>query len=372
MREQRIICASDDYQELKEYFREAGVTKIFLVCGNSARKLLIGKFFDRQEFQIDIVRFSGFHPNPLYEEAAAATTLFRKTNCDAIVAVGGGSAIDVAKCVKLWACMDPTRNFLEQTPISSDIPFLAVPTTAGTGSEATRYAVIYAQGKKQSITHESCVPTAVFFDPSALETLPDYHRKSSMMDALCHGIESFWSVHADIESRKFSKLAIQKVLEYSDGYLTNIPTANAGMLEAANLAGKAIDRTQTTAGHAMCYNLTSLYGIAHGHAAALCVSKLWPFMVERAVGTELEVVFQELATAMGCKNIVEAIQIYDDLLMRLNLELPVPKPEDFEYLRNSVNPVRLKNNPFPLDLETIDQLYHQILSKSSGMKSRGN
>ena len=78
-----------------------------------------------------------------------------------------------------------------------------------------------------------------------------------MLDALCHGIESFWSVHATKKSRENSRRAICGILENLELYLQNHPKGNAGMLEAAYLAGKAIDLTQTTAGHAMCYKLTT-------------------------------------------------------------------------------------------------------------------
>lgn len=350
-----------NYRELDEYFQEIGAERLFLVCGKSIQKMPVGGYFDTLEARtgVQVVRFSGFRPNPVYEDAAKAVEAFR--GCDAIAAVGGGSAIDTAKCVKLWAELKNTENYLHQEITRNNIPFLAIPTTAGTGSEATRYAVIYYRGEKQSVSHESCIPSAVLLDPSTLESLPEYHRKTSMLDALCHAAESFWSLRATPESRGFARKALQKLWANLDAYLANTPPGNAGMLEAANLAGQAIDRTQTTAGHAMCYKLTTLYGVAHGHAAALCVAKLWPYMAEKAPGTELENVLQNLAQAMGCETIPESIRKFQSLLDRLALGTPVPKPEDFEILRTSVNPVRLKNNPVSLDEEAIDGLYHQIL-----------
>jgi len=184
-----------------------------------------------------------------------------------------------------------------------------------------------------------------------------------MLDALCHAVESFWSVRASAESREFSRRALRALRENLDGYLANTPAGNAGMLNAANLAGKAIDRAQTTAGHAMCYKLTTLYGLAHGHAAALCVSRLWPYMAERAAGTELERVFQDLAQAMGCETAGASIDKFQNLLVKLELKTPAAKPEDFRILKSSVNPVRLKNNPVSLSPEAVDVLYHQILPK---------
>lgn len=352
--EQRRIHPSRDYRELDGWLRETGAERLFLVCGNSLETWRLGGYFDALEERlgIQVVRFSGFRPNPRYEEAEAAEAAFRAAGCQALAAVGGGSALDVAKCVKLWAEGDP-------------IPFLAVPTTAGTGSEATRYAVVYRRGEKQSIAHERCLPSAVMLDPAALESLPDYHRKASMLDALCHGIESFWSVRAGEESRELSRRAVRAVWEHLDGYLSNTPPGNAGMLEAAHLAGRAIDRAQTTAGHAMCYKLTTLYGTAHGHAAALCVAALWPHMAERAAGTPLEAVLLRLAEAMGCETVAASVARFQALLRRLELKRPAARREDFAILRTSVNPDRLKNHPLPLEEETVDRLYHQILSEEA-------
>jgi len=361
--EQNVLHPAANFQELDHYFHEVGTKKCFLICGTSLQKLRLGLYFETLENRtgVQVVQFSDFRPNPLYEEALEAAKAFRASGCDTIVAVGGGSAIDVAKCVKLWTGMDLAQNCLNQEIVPNEIPFLAVPTTAGTGSEVTHFAVIYYQGKKQSLSHENCIPSAALLDPSTLESLPDYYRKSSMLDALCHGVESFWSLRATAESRNISRQAIQAVWENVDGYLANIPEGNSGMLEAAHLAGMAIDRAQTTAGHAMCYKLTSLYGLAHGHAAALCVAKLWPYIVAKAKGTALERVLQDLAKTMDCGTILESVRKFQNLLNRLELETPVPNPEHFEILKISVNPIRLKNNPISLNLEDIDWLYHQIL-----------
>ncbi|MCR5620591.1 MAG: phosphonoacetaldehyde reductase [Treponema sp.] len=369
--EQTILEASDGYAALDEYFQNNGIRSIFLVCDGAFRHLPIAGYFDALEARkgIRIVKFSGFDPNPRYESVVCGVKEFRAHRCDMLVAVGGGSSIDVAKCVKLYSNMDDTRSYLEQTIVPNGIRLLAVPTTAGTGSEATRYAVIYYGGEKQSISDVSCIPSAVLFDVSALRTLPDYQRKSTALDAFCHSVESFWSVNSTSESKAFSKEAIRLVLENMDGYIRNEEQANGNMLKAAHLAGRAINITQTTAGHAMCYKLTSLYGLAHGHAAALCVAALWPYMAEHCDlcldprGSDyLAEMFQELADAMGSDSPLDAADRFKDILAGLSLKKAVPTGEqDFQFLRTSVNPVRLKNNPVRLTEESIDGLYRQIL-----------
>lgn len=258
--EQRIITK---YTDIDEWIEENKLTKIFLVCDASLRFLRIKDYFDELGKRIRVINFDHFQPNPLYESVVEGVKLFRNQGCDSIIAIGGGSAMDVAKCIKIYATFPgngENGEWIGQKAEGNAIPFLAMPTTAGTGSEATRYAVIYWKGAKQSITSERFIPKTVLMDPSCLSTLPLYQKKATMCDALCHAIESFWSVNSTDESKECSRRAIQGVLGNMEGYLQNTESGNAGMLRAAHEAGKAINITQTTAGHAMCYKITSLFG----------------------------------------------------------------------------------------------------------------
>lgn len=371
---QQIIEADNQYKQIDGYLLGKNIKKILLVCGKSIKYFTINQYFIDLENRlgIKVVRFGDFKPNPLYESVVDGVEVFNKENCDAIIAVGGGSAMDVAKCIKLYSNMDHSENYLKQKIVPNDVEFIALPTTAGTGSEATRFAVIYFNGEKQSVANHSCIPSAVIIDPNVLETLPVYQKKATMMDALCHATESFWSVNATEESQMFSTQAIQKILQNYEGYIANMKTGNEEMLKASNLAGKAINITQTTAGHAMCYKLTSLYGISHGHAVALCISVLFPYMAKNPDkcidprGEEyLKATFGKLAKVYGCDNAMVAAGKFNMILKELNLEVPVVKETDFEILKKSVNPERLKNNPVGLDVETIDDLYHQIFNQEN-------
>lgn len=352
------------YEELDRYLGE----KVLLVCDSSIGYLKINDYFNGKE---NIVRFSDFVPNPLYESVVKGVELFHKENCDTIVAVGGGSAMDVAKCIKLYSNMNGEENYLKQKIVPNDVPLIAVPTTAGTGSEATRYAVIYYEGEKQSVADYSCIPSIVLFDTSVLETLPLYQKKATLMDAMCHSIESFWSVNSTDESKEYSKEAISLIVNNYKDYLAGDNSKNELMLKASHIAGKAINITQTTAGHAMSYKLTSLFKIAHGHAAALCIKGIWPFMVKHTGGCidlrgeeYLKNTFAEISDAMGCSCVEEAIDMFRNMVDELELNVPDNVTDkDYEVLKNSVNPVRLKNNPVALSVEDIDVIYHSILGE---------
>jgi len=363
-----IITPENNYKGLSEWLE--GKQKVLLVCGGSIRSLDdFNKKLD--SLTTPIIRFSDFRPNPLYESVVKGVEMFRTEGCDSIIAVGGGSAIDVAKCIKLYSNLPgdgAEGTWLKAEIVPNTIPFLAMPTTAGTGSEATRFAVIYYEGAKQSITSESVIPETVLMDPNALKTLPQYQKKATMCDALCHAIESFWSVNCNEESKEYSRAAIQGLIEHMDGYLANTEEGRAGMLRAANTAGKAINITQTTAGHAMCYKITSLFGSAHGHAAILCDRALFPWMIENTDkcidprGEEyLKKSLDEIGLAMGCADAKSGADKLVEIIEKLELEVPVATVEQYEELRISVNPVRLKNHPIALDVETINELYHEVL-----------
>ena len=290
------------------------------------------------EFPYEYVRFSDFTSNPHYEDLEAGVRLFREEKFDFIVAIGGGSCIDAAKCIKYYN--------------ESDAPFLAIPTTAGTGSETTHFAALYKDGEKYSIADEKLIPDYVILQPAVLETLPWYYRKCTMLDALCQAIESWWSRKATPVSIEYSRKAIRLIIDNMDAYLENEAEGNKCMLTAANLAGKAINITTTTGPHAMSYQLTSLFDLAHGHAVAICLPKVWRYMGN----------FDDIAISLGQKNSMEAVSFLEKLLKTLEISPPDnANDSDLDILVNTVNTERLDNNPVSLDKEAIRVLYKEIL-----------
>lgn len=356
---QQIILTTEVVERLNNIFDSKCISKVLLVCDSAFDYLQTKEEY--LKIKVEYVFFNQFTSNPFYEDVVEGVKVFKDSKCDAIVAIGGGSAIDVAKCIKLYSGMSDSSNYLEQECKENEVPLIAIPTTSGTGSESTKYAVIYYEGKKQSVTHDSLVPEYAILDYRNLITLPLYQKKCTMMDALCQSIESWWSVNATEESRVYSKKALQMIMANMKGYLENSTDGNANMLIAANYAGQAINITQTTAAHAMSYKLTSLYGIPHGRAVFMCLPYIWKYMEEKNVLLEE---FLKIAEALGCKNVNEAI----NLLYKMNDELfeenkVVMDSKDINILVESVNPTRLKNNPLPLLENEIRDLYNQIMEK---------
>lgn len=346
-----------------------GSTKVLLVCDSSFPFLSIKNDIERME--VGYVTFDQFTPNPLYEDVCKGVDLFQSEKCDTILAVGGGSSLDVAKSIKLYCKMDKNKLYLEQEYKDTGVKLIAIPTTAGTGSESTRYAVIYYDGKKQSVTHDSIIPDVAILEPKVLKTLPVYQKKCTMMDALCQGIESWWSVNSTDESKRLSKEAVETIMRWWHEYIFENTDASAkAIMHAANLAGQAICITQTTAPHAFSYKITSLYKLPHGHAVAVGLPVIWEYMVNNldncidSRGQEYLVgIFNEIAKAMGCQTPSEAITKFRQMINEMELKNPMAenREEELEILSTSVNPVRLKNNPVELCSLSIISIYRKLI-----------
>lgn len=344
-----------DYKEVKNILDT--VKNVLIVCDS----FLVGSSFinDLGNMFKNHFVFSNFKPNPLYEDVVEGIKIFRENNCEAIIAVGGGSAIDTAKCIKLFSNLSDDELYFKQEYKDNDIVLIAIPTTCGTGSEATRFAVIYYNNEKQSIDSKNIIPNYVVLEASLILSLPDYQKKATMLDALSQAIESYWSVNSNDESKEYSRIAIPLIINNYRNYLENDVDAIKNMQKAAYYSGKAINISQTTAAHAMSYKLTSLYNIPHGHAVAMCLIPLWEYML----GDGIEIIdargkdyylntMKEISELVG-----DGLNTYINIYNSLNINRKINNSSDIELLVNSVNPIRLKNHPVNLNKKTIKDLY---------------
>lgn len=358
--EQPVVHGIDSVNGI---LRAYGLKKPFVVCG-------VPRFLFEQEFHFEYELFEDFTPNPDYTEVCEGVKRFKESGCDCLMSIGGGSAMDVAKCIKLYAAMSGEQPFIEQEHVFSAVKHIAIPTTAGTGSESTRFAVIYYNGVKQSVTDDSLLPDAAVLDASLLKGLPDYHKKSCLLDAVCHAAESMWSVNSDSTSAAYARTALTKILANYRAYLDGDSHAAAAILEAANGAGRAINISQTTAAHAMSYKLTSTFSIAHGHAAALCLPEVWQYIAEHTEDCSDPRGEEHLIAALGELSDAFHTETPEDAIDRLygmmeEFGLPPIECADEAVLRGlaaSVNPERLGNNPVPLSPDVLLAMYRTILA----------
>lgn len=364
---------------LPEILKEIGCKRLFLVVDSSYPFLNIKDAIEALPV-MEMVTFSNFTPNPLYEQVCEGVEMLKASQCEAILAVGGGSAIDVAKCIKLAVLAKEGNAAIIPPLVSQRLPidgnkilFVAIPTTAGTGSESTHNAVMYYEGSKQTVTNDGILPDYAILEPTVLKTLPLYQKKCTMMDALCQGIESWWSVNSTDESKEYSKAAVELIMAHWRQYIfDNDDDAAKVIMLAANYGGRAINIAQTTAAHAMSYKITSLYNLPHGHAVALCLPEIWDYMIghtnncidirgERYVRD----VFESISRSVGASSTEEAIRIIRNMMAEMGLGFPsfVNDAEaELELLCKSVNPIRLKNNPIRLDYNSIYSFYYRIVT----------
>jgi alcohol dehydrogenase class IV len=193
---------------------------------------------------------------------------------DLIIAVGGGTIIDLSKIYSLAYANDLTDLdiILSDKSLKNKIDLVFIPTTAGTGSEATSFAVVYKDKKKHSILHPSLLPKYTILDPDLLKSLPEKILNATVLDALAQGIESMWAVGGTEESREYAHIAIANILSGIEE--TNRMKKLKAFQLGAHFSGKAINISKTTISHAISYPLTSHFGIPHGIAVFLTLPKI--------------------------------------------------------------------------------------------------
>lgn len=363
---QEIYEGTDSYRNIQQLLKDISYHKILVVCGGAFKNSILPEYFE--EIRLNYCIYDGFQPNPTYENILEGLSVFQENNCDLLISVGGGSAIDVAKCIKAYAKMDTEKAYVDQEIMDNGIYHLALPTTAGTGSESTQFAVMYYKGNKMSVNNPCLLPNGVILEPSLLATLPDYQKKATILDALCQATESYWSMKSNEESRRYAKEAISIILRYGKSYIN----ANKNLIEiyhASNLAGRAINNTQTTLAHAMSYKLTSLYGISHGHAVALCLPFTWEYLcnnVDRLqtgrTKEDMEQLLSELREIYRCETTKEAISLFRGMFLEYDLKVPSYCEDDLDILANSVNAERMNNYPACIEKEELKSMYVKILS----------
>ena len=323
-----------------------------------------------------VFRFSDFEPNPTVDAIDLANQRLDDA-FDTVVAFGGGTAIDIAKMIALTAGRSTSCHNLLDDPssIGPDRPCLiAIPTTAGTGSEATHFAVVYADGVKHSIAHPLVKPDVALVDAHLTHELPPTTTAHSGLDALCQAIESLWSVQATKQSCDFATRSLRLSASHLPSAVRHpTPADRAAMAEAANLAGKAIDLSFTTGAHALSYTLTSSFGVPHGLAVALTIPAWLRYngatvesnCIDPRGLPHLRRQLDVVCEIFGVRSSDEAADWVTDLLDRLGCpgrlsDVGVAR-SDLPEIAGSVNVQRLSNNPHRVTDSVLQTLLEESL-----------
>ena len=219
--------------------------------------------------------FDGVHPNPVEEDVRQAAAALRDHQCDGVIAIGGGSPLDAGKAARLLALRPgyDLSKFYEESDWSGLLPLVAIPTTAGTGSEATPWSVItdLKAHYKFGVGGTVAIPEVALVDPQLMLGLPPFLTAATGMDALSHLIEAFVSTNINplldpLILRGIELAGAQLLAAVRHG--TDL-TARAAMAQAALLGGIAISSNWLGACHSLSHQLSSFADVQHGLANAI-------------------------------------------------------------------------------------------------------
>jgi len=312
------------------------------------------------------VVFSSVRANPVDGDVDSAAEAFTDAGCDSVVAVGGGSALDVGKAVRL-RIRRPDRTLHEFDPHldwSGLAPFVAIPTTAGTGSEVSRSAVIMLEGRKSRIFHQALLADLVLLDPTLTRELPPKLTAATGADALAHCIEAFTSPALQpmcdgiaLEGVRLIAQALPAAVK--DG--GNLE-ARGAMQIAATMGGIALQKEVGLA-HALAHPLSSICGLHHGLADALCLPHVMEFNAERQPG-----LYRRVGIALGLSRADDraTIKRVRALLSKVGLRgglrsHGVSESHLHKLTEQAVEDGSHRANPLPVTAEDLRSLYERAL-----------
>jgi alcohol dehydrogenase class IV len=325
---------------------------------------------------VSVSRFDSVESDPRYQIAVQAGEFAKSCGAEAIVGIGGGSALDIAKTASALVTNDGhvESYFGIDLLKHPGLPLMLIPTTAGTGSEVTPIAILSDEGEKlkKGIVSPYLFPRVAILDPELTRGLPPHITAATGMDALIHAVEAFTSKNATGMTDMLAVEAMRLVHEnirkaFSDG--ENIE-ARSRMLEGSMLAGMAFANAGVTAVHAFAYPIGAEFHIPHGVANSIMLVPVMEFnmlanfakfaVMAEVFGAPLD----GLSEREAAYEAIEALRdLSDDLRLPTRLSEFGVKESDIPSLAQGVMKVTrlLANNPRQLTLADAENIYRQVL-----------
>jgi alcohol dehydrogenase class IV len=331
--------------------------------------------------------FSGFKKLEIYKKYKSIMTILYKNNKvpefnelkylikkiniinpDLIIALGGGCVIDYAKLANGLHNIKNLKKKIKNSTLrlqSKKTKILAIPTTAGSGAEATKFSVIYIDKIKYSVEHNLLKPDFFSLIPKLVVNSPKIVRSSSGFDAIAQASESIFSKNANIRSLRYSSkslnFSIKSFLKF-----VNTPKLNnaAQMLKAANFSGKAINIARTNAPHALSYFFTSKFKIPHGIAVSVFfveIINLFYLTSNKKNNMDLIKKFDLFFKLIRKSDIKGFNNLFNKFFLQSGIKKYLDKSlKRIKYQKNSkfyYNSNRLKNSPIKISTKDINRLY---------------
>lgn len=323
----------DSIKEIPNNLKNLSIKNILLITDKGIRNLGITKELEDilSKNNINCIVYDETLPNPTIDNIESARKLYVDYSCEALIAFGGGSPIDCAKAVgaRIAYPKKTIGKLKGLLKIRRKIPLLiAIPTTAGTGSEVTLASVVSDPSiqHKYTLMDFNLIPRYAVLDPSVTVTLPKHLTSTTGLDALTHAIEAYIGRSTTIDTRKKAIEAIKLIFEnieeaYNNG--SNL-TARANMLKAAYLAGIAFSKSYVGYVHAVAHSLGGQYNIPHGLANAV----LLPIVLEKygkSIYKKLHKLSIEVGISSKDENKEESAHKFIKAIYALNERMNIPK-----------------------------------------------
>lgn len=353
----KIFFGAGKFAALHDVLSELGLRRCVLVCGRH--------FAPRAEELVSSMDelcavFSAVEQNPQLSGVAEAVRLVREHKADAIIGIGGGSAIDTAKFAAAISLDggEAIEYYRGERPFPAKrLPIIAIPTTAGTGSEVTQVSVISHGSEKKTINNPAFMPLAAIVDPELCMSVPPRTTMNTGLDALAHALEGFWSVHHQPICELMTAEAVRLILEnlekaYRDG---SDADARSALSYAATLGGLAFALPKTAACHACSYPLSEDYHLPHGEACA--------FTLDSLVRINADERLEALCRRLGLSGSEELAQRISELkrLGGLRSRLDELGELDLDKLcRDCAAHPLMKNNPVSMDESALRKMFEAL------------
>jgi alcohol dehydrogenase class IV len=365
----RIVFGKGRLQELGSYVNRLG-DKVLLVTGRTfARKYGYIELLtsNMENAGVKVFVFDKVEENPSIETVESGSSLCRSLNVNIVVGFGGGSVMDAAKAIALLSAKGGSiRDYIHPYVVEDEIlPIIAIPTTCGTGSEVTRYALLsdLTAKRKVVVAGYPLIPKIAIIDPDVLKHLPINLTIYTALDAFSHSIEAYWSKSSQPLSDMFA-LESMKIILRDLREASYKPEARDSLHYASLLGGLAINCAGTTVIHGLGYYLTTHHGIHHGLANSIFLPLAVKFNAPEIPDKILRLIDR---LGFECENLNEAVDKLVEKIVELETELEVPTnlrglgvrrdevdvfvADTMQYRRN------LENNPRTVSEEDVRRFF---------------
>lgn len=355
-----VFIGKNIIEENKEKLRQVG-KKALIVTGRSSSKKngsldAIEKVL--KEYQIEYLIYDKVEENPTVETVVLAGEIGREANVDFIIGIGGGSPIDASKAIGIYIS---NKNLTKETLFTEEklksIPIVAVPTTAGTGTETTQYAILtdHEEKTKKNLGQE-VFPILSLVDPSFMMNMPIGITRNTAIDAFSHIVEGYLNTNANRISDGLAEIGLKefgKVIEgLKSGELSYEDRESLAI--ASNIAGMLIAQTGTSIPHGLGYSLTYYKNVPHGLAnGCLYIEYLKVFKDRKKV--------DNIYKLLGMKNKEELEEVLNSFC---SIDIKVTESEIKNWAKGFIsNKAKIKNHPEAITEEDIVNIYKKSLLK---------